>query len=49
MFPESFDPMVIMDIAIDGFLAVFGFECDFRGKIPFEIEGDNFPFVGDST
>jgi len=41
--------MVIFDVSINGFIAVFGFNCDLRSKIAFKVERNNFPFMGNGT
>lgn len=49
ILPKHFDAMIVFDVEIDGFVAVFGFKGDFRRQVAFEIEGDDFAFMGDGT
>jgi len=49
VLPEDFDPLIITDVTIDRFIAVFGFDGNFRGKIAIHLQGDNFPFMGNGT
>jgi hypothetical protein len=46
---QDADGFEVPDVPVDGVFRVAGFSSDVRGITSLEVEGDDFPFVGDVT
>ena len=47
--PEQFNPVVISDVTVDRFGGMVGFNGDFGCQIAFQVEGDDFSFMGNGS